>query len=132
MKFPFLLSALFTLLLVNCDKNTTEDPDLTDYTWTLISVNGKTVPDSVVATLYLSPTQPVCNGSGGCNVYGADYMLSDNTLTFDNLISTEIACQGKMNWEMEFFHALLNCQTYTIQDGELRLSAGSEILAVLE
>jgi heat shock protein HslJ len=128
---------LFALLLlpffqVACKKSTDANPDLTDREWLLIEVYEKDVPDQVQATLFLAPFEPICNGSSGCNAYGADYVLANDALQFKNLVSTEKACQGIMDWESDFFDALLETEQYRIVDGKLELLRNNTVVAVLE
>ena len=132
MKYTIFLIALLPFFQQSCSENDALNPDLTGYTWTLIEVNDQVVPDSVVATLYLNPDSKAGNGSGGCNTYGVDFSLTGSGLQFSNLVSTEMACLGIMNWETDFFNALSATEEFQIKDQKLKLLENGTIIAVLE
>lgn len=127
-----LLFALLVLPILQTGCKENSNPDLTDYKWRLIEVYGTQLPDSVKATLFLAPFEPICNGKGGCNAYGADYAWDGNDLQFNNLVHTERACLGIMDWETDFFEALLETRQYRIADGKLYLLRDDAEIAVLE
>jgi uncharacterized lipoprotein YbaY len=63
------------------------------------------------------------SGFSGCNGFGGGYQATDGTITFGNLISTLVACEGPVNeQEQAIFGALQGERPYTIIGGELRIS----------
>jgi len=70
---------------------------LDDITWTLESFDNIAGPQAVIqdtsVTLSVDFENSQLNGSGGCNSYNADFVFSeeDHTMTFSNVISTEMA-----------------------------------------
>lgn len=63
------------------------------------------------------------SGFSGCNGFGGGYQANDSAITFGNLISTLIACEGPVNnQEQAIFGALQGERPYTIIGGELRIS----------
>ena len=61
-------------------------------------------------------------GNTGCNSYFGNYTLDLYALSFNNIASTEMACdQPIMDVENAFMNALNSTGSYQIQNGELTL-----------
>jgi heat shock protein HslJ len=45
-------------------------------------------------------------GNGGCNSYGGTYTISGESISFDGIASTMMACDGVMDQETQFTSAL--------------------------
>lgn len=55
-------------------------------------------------------------GSGGCNRYSGAYVLeSENSLRFQNVISTKMACPEMKN-ETDYFHKLNQVRSFTFSE----------------
>ena len=71
-------------------------------------------------------------GSGGCNSYNADYTVSDQELTFSEIISTLIACaDGSLTLqEQAYFAALQSSSEFEITNGQLTIwyNDGQQVL----
>lgn len=133
MKKIIALLFLLPLLTLACKKDNEKHPELTGYDWKFVEVFGAKVPDQVKATLFLLPSEPLVSGSSGCNAYSAEFVLNGAALQFDQLIATEKACQGIMDWESDIFDALRETHHHECTDGVLRLfNAGGAVVAVLE
>ena len=96
--------------------------------WELTSfVDGKIAhgyADAPKITLRLENNQ--AQGSGGCNTYRMNYTLSSNSLKFDNIGQTKMACPEKnaMEQENEFFGILGSITTFEISEDRLFLATG--------
>jgi heat shock protein HslJ len=71
-------------------------------------------------------------GSGGCNTYFGDYQAKKTELFISNLAWTEMGClnpEGVLAQEQRYLSALQAAESYTITDGELRIScSGNRVL----
>lgn len=62
-------------------------------------------------------------GSGGCNSYGGDYQVLDDSLSLSKIISTKKACaaQNAMQQEGLYFDALGTARKFKIADNQLTI-----------
>jgi heat shock protein HslJ len=87
------------------------DDNLANTEWTLESFGpmGAETPvleGTTVTLIFESGGQ--AGGSGGCNSYGTDYQVQDNTLIFGEIVSTLMACteEGVTEQEQRYLTAL--------------------------
>ena len=76
--------------------------------WIVTSVERADPPPGVKSILNILPDGTV-NGSGGCNRYTgrAKFRLMTSNLSFDDIASTEMACDPEvMQWEQRFLAGL--------------------------
>jgi heat shock protein HslJ len=91
---------------------------LADTSWKLTEIDGKVVPGDVGATIAFTGDQ--VTGSGGCNGFGGGYMVEGSTITFSEVASTLMACEGpKMDVETSYLGALQGKATFTLSGGAL-------------
>lgn len=107
---------------------------LSQSTWTLtrLVVGGQEQPLSTSrpATLRFLADQGQVAGSGGCNSFGATYLLVGNQLRISGLQSTLVACVGfdgsaAMSQESAYFQALPLVTSYTLGGSALTLTGDS-------
>jgi putative lipoprotein len=62
-------------------------------------------------------------GTGGCNSYGGPYQVEAGTISFDQIIRTEIACADERITEQEqrYFEALESASRYELDGNQLRI-----------
>ena len=60
-------------------------------------------------------------GFTGCNTFGAAYVVGDGSLSFREIIATEIACPGLMEQEREYLEALRTAGDFELTDYRLRI-----------
>ncbi|HZW04083.1 MAG TPA: META domain-containing protein [Anaerolineaceae bacterium] len=67
-------------------------------------------------------------GEGGCNSFGASYALEGDSLSFEPVTSTLIACEDEdvMQQETDYFAALGEVSRYESSDDQLTLLAGDQ------
>jgi heat shock protein HslJ len=83
--------------------------------------------------IVLDPVSRRASGSGGCNRIMGGYELKGNTLTFDHMASTMMACPGGMDTEQKFLKMLGQVKRWKIAGQRLELLDGSgKVVAMFE
>ena len=104
------------------------DDNLANTEWTLESFGsmGAETPvleGTTVTLIFESGGQ--AGGSGGCNSYGTDYQVQDNTLIFGEIVSTLMACteEGITEQEQRYLTALRSAgEALSHMRGEARMA----------
>ncbi len=94
--------------------------------WQLTAINGSTL---VNASSQPKPitlnfgTDSQVSGWGGCNSYGGGYQVQNDTLTFDSLIHTEMACTDAavMQQENQYFQTLQSASKFNLAPEQLTI-----------
>ena len=139
MKKLFVYTLVVTVLLglAACSNATTvPGAGLEDTKWILESYgeegDPKTVLEGTAITATFNIQDSQVKGSGGCNTYFGEYQAKKNELSISNLAWTEIGCldpEGVMEQEQRYLSALQAAESYTIENGELRIScSGNRVL----
>lgn len=102
---------------------------LLDSRWELVSYGAPdaqtpVIPESGVTLEFINEGE--AGGSGGCNSYGGSYMVEDDTIAFNNLISTLMACAdtGLTEQEQVYLQALQSAVRYELSGDQLTLWYG--------
>ncbi|HJU07247.1 MAG TPA: META domain-containing protein [Rhodanobacteraceae bacterium] len=99
-------------------------PQLAGTQWRFVSVQGKSIPDDVHATLRFDD-KGRASGRAGCNSYGASFLAGgDGALHFGQMLSTKMAClqpAGAMETERGVMDALSRTAHARVQNGEMTL-----------
>jgi len=132
-----ILSVLLIVIpgLIACSTNTGEAM-LEDNVWTLESYgepgNLKTVMADTVITAEFVSTEDTIKGSAGCNHYFGGYEIKGRRLSIPGPIAvTEMYCmepEGIMDQEQEYLAILRLAENYEIDDGELHIDCGNQVL----
>jgi heat shock protein HslJ len=107
------------------------DQPLVGTTWRLSSIiSGGTVssiPDDVLATIQFNADGSV-GINPGCNSAGGRYAINESSITFSDLVSTDMACQGARGEVEAAVMAVLSAEsiTFTIDAGSLTLTAADQ------
>jgi heat shock protein HslJ len=94
--------------------------------WKLVSIGKADAPSPVVegtaVTIKFGADGKV-GGSGGCNSYGGDYQVLDDSLSLSKIISTKKACvaQDAMRQESLYFEALGTAGKFKLADNQLTI-----------
>lgn len=88
--------------------------------WQLVEQGGSAVEPFVTLSF---DEQGGAGGNGGCNVYGGSYSLDGDSITFDGLFSTMMACPA-LDVEQAFFAALSSATTFALTDDGLVIRYG--------
>jgi heat shock protein HslJ len=129
----FLLAAcILSFSLTGCSGSSNKE--LEDKEWVLESFGDRDNPHLVIEgteiTITFMSDEKQVTGSAGCNGYFGEYEIKDG-LTIGMIGSTEMYCQdpeGVMNQETEYLRLLGLANSYSIENGKLRLSCGEKVL----
>jgi heat shock protein HslJ len=108
------------------------DNELTEKYWKLVSINGKKINRNHIVDrepyLLLKSIFNRVNGHDGCNSFGGQFVLDENTITFKHVFSTMMACPNLLSFE--HYLSILNSGklTYKQNDDSLTLSSGKDKL----
>jgi len=119
------LTILFLAILLNAcaGNNSASVVDLEGQTWTLVNLNGDDPLAGRHPTLEFEAGQ--VTGNTGCNHYGGSYQIDGDSIRFENLFSTEMACldpEGIMQQEQTYLELLSAADRFERIDGTLTLS----------
>jgi putative lipoprotein len=99
--------------------------ELTNTYWKLISLKGEDVVmtprQSKEAFLQLRSHEGVLRGFGGCNSFKGKYTFEGNSIRFDSIATTRMACIDAMETEAGFMAALEATVHYSIHEEMLIL-----------
>ncbi|MGE5334702.1 MAG: META domain-containing protein [Nitrososphaerota archaeon] len=118
------------LALQGCGAATTPG-GLTSHSWTLtrLVVDGKEQPlaQGRSLTLRFQERDHTVSGFSGCNSYGGSYTISGDSLRFDHMQTTVMACANAdvMGLEAAYMRALDGVESYHLDGATLSLSGDS-------
>ncbi len=88
--------------------------------WYLVAYgSGSPLPQEAHVTLIFGADDSV-GGFGGCNSYGGNYTINGDTISFNGIISTLMACAEEiMTVEQAYLNGLQTATNYHLKDGQL-------------
>lgn len=97
--------------------------------WELVAYGAADAPTTVTSGSAITlefDEDNVASGSGGCNSYRSQGSVvePDGSLSFGEVASTRMACEGLMEQERAYFAALQSATDFSIVDGQLVLTYG--------
>lgn len=96
--------------------------------WTLTAINHKPISSNGRAYLEFEDNLDV-KGKAFCNSISGGYeLMGKDQLTFQEMVSTKMFCDGVMNLENEMMTNLQNVRRYEIKNGMLYLYGSDAIL----
>jgi heat shock protein HslJ len=122
-----LLILLAALTIAACSGATVSP--LTGTEWWLQSMPGwGTERAPQIPTIHFRSASEA-GGRAGCNTWGGNYKLSGDTIRFDPVYATEMACEYGMNAEQLFLGALAKTRRFKLEGTTLTFSdeAGTEL-----
>lgn len=99
--------------------------------WRLIELNGQPVVGGETLTLEFAADGQQVSGYGGCNQFFGPYTQNGASLQLGPLASTRRACLDPAlnTQETAYFQALESTTRYSIEQGQLVLYSGNEVVA---
>jgi len=87
--------------------------------------------DTEIAAEFVS-SEGTVEGSAGCNSYSGSYEVKDSQLSIPGPIAaTEMYCmepEGVMEQERQYLEILQAAKSYSVEDGELQINCGGQVL----
>jgi heat shock protein HslJ len=97
--------------------------------WQLTAINHKAIAANGRAYLKFDGKDLEVKGKAFCNTITADYgRMGDNQLTFEDITSTKLFCEGVMDLENQMITNLRNVKRFEIRNGMLYLSDSDNVL----
>jgi copper homeostasis protein (lipoprotein) len=113
--------------------NSLASESLVDMYWKLTRLEGESVEridGQREPHLVLHSEEQRLAGSGGCNRLTGSYQLHEDTLTFERVATSRMACPDGMEQEQRFLSALADVRFWRIEGSHLELlSRTREVLA---
>jgi len=95
------------------------------------SISNKAVSENV-PTINFIALEKTIHGNTGCNSFFGNYTIDHSALSFNDIRSTEIACeQAIMDVENAFLQALRNTGSYDIENSVLTLYSKNDRSIIL-
>lgn len=128
MRLSFLL--FLSLIIASCHalKPESEVVKLEGTKWVLASIKHKPVSANKSAFLEFSSKMKV-KGKAFCNSISGDYeLMGKDQLTFHEMVSTKMYCEGVMDQENEMITNMENVKRYQIKNQMLYLYNSDDVL----
>jgi heat shock protein HslJ len=131
MKHKYLLLLLISITLFSCaalDQDG-DRPVLGGIKWTLSAIEGKSYSLGDKAVIEFDTKENSVKGKAACNGFSAEYEpLTDNRITFSEITSTKMYCEGVMDIENQMLTNLSKVKRYEIKAGKLYLFGDDHLL----
>ena len=129
-----LLLLALSFLLAACQQTIPDQIiDLTDQTWSLTAYNDTQPMTGHQPTMKFDHEQ--VSGTTGCNHYGGMYQIEGDSIHFEGIYSTEMAClepEGLMEQERIYLELLRSVDQFELINGKLTFYAESNLILVFE
>jgi heat shock protein HslJ len=89
-------------ILHGCGGRYVEAVELTNSNWRIAAIDGRAVDGD----FHLDFTEDRVTGRAGCNSFGAAYQIQENRITTGPIMSTRMACPGRMQDEQTVLRIL--------------------------
>lgn len=135
MKLITLISAgTFIVLSAFIMKKENHTTSLYDTNWSLKKIYTEAGIEEVNTKAFINFNQEKksAGGNGSCNTFGSSFTITGNKISFKNIFSTKMYCEGVQQTEDLFFKQLEKANRYEITNKALKLYDGKIILLGFE
>ena len=115
----FLFIPLILGFFTGCGGNPEQTPDLDGTEWSLTEMNGEAIPEDVEITIAFSEDQ--LSGQSACNRYFAGYTQEGSALSFGQAGSTQMYCEGLMDYEADYLQTLGEVKSFELSGDTLKM-----------
>ncbi|HCN83376.1 MAG TPA: hypothetical protein DIT07_07100 [Sphingobacteriaceae bacterium] len=105
-----------------------DQPELADVQWQLLAMNQKPADLGNKAFIRFNDKDRKIAGKAACNSIFADYELTGNKLSFADIGSTKMYCEGLMDQENQIITNLEKTRRFEIKYGLLYLYGSDDLL----
>lgn len=120
----FMGTGLFMLLSAFImKKDSHQQPSLYETKWMLkkIYTTNQTEEVTTKAFIKFNQQQQSSGGNGSCNTFGSSFTLSGDKISFKDIFSTKMYCDGVQQTEDKFFQQLNKINRFEIKGNSLLL-----------
>jgi putative lipoprotein len=113
---------------------TKQSSSLYDTKWSLKQIHMADSVEIVAGTAFIkfNKENKSAGGNGGCNSFGSSITVSGNAISFKDIISTQMYCEGVQKTEDAFFKQLAKVNRLVIKGKTLLLYKDKEVLLEFE
>ncbi len=124
---------LFSAFIMK-EKNTNQQISLYDTKWSLKKIHTEAGVEEVNTKAFIKFKQEKksAGGNGSCNSFGSSFTVKSNEISFKNIFSTKMYCEGVQQTEDAFFKQLEKANRFEVKDKTLILYQGEEVLLEFE
>lgn len=129
----FIVLSAFVMKKTACpagrEKNT-QTSSLYDTKWILKQINTDAGREEVMTQAFIKFNQEnkSAGGNGSCNVFGSNFSEIKDKISFKNIFSTKMYCEGVQQTEDAFFKQLERVNRFEIKDRTLLLYQDKDVL----
>ncbi len=107
---------------------------LYDTKWELKKIHIADSVEAVTGKAFIKFNQEKksAGGNGGCNAFGSSITVSGNTISFKDIFSTKMYCEGIQQTEDAFFKQLEKVNRFEVKNKTLLLYMDKELLLEFE
>jgi heat shock protein HslJ len=80
------------------------------------------------AFIKLDEEKKQAGGNGSCNTFGSSFIITNNEISFKNIFSTKMYCEGVQQTENTFFKQLEKVNRFEVKDKRLLFYRDNQIL----
>jgi len=128
----FIGAGTFILLsaFVIKNENNTGAKSLYDKKWMLRKIHTDSGVHELVTKAFIKFNMETksAGGKGSCNVFGSSFTINNNTLSFKNMFSTKMYCEGVQQIEDAFLKQLESVNKFEVKDKSLVLYDREKVL----
>ena len=132
----FISAGAFILLSAFIMKKENARPTtcLYDTKWLLKKIHTENGMEEINTKAFIkfNKEKKSAGGNGSCNTFGSNFTISDNTISFKNIFSTKMYCEGVQKTEDTFFKQLEKVNRFEIKGSVLLLYHNKEALLEFE
>ncbi len=134
--FTFVSAGAFILFsaFIMKEKNTNQHTSLYDTKWSLKKIHTETGEEEVNTKAFIkfNREKKSAGGNGSCNGFGSSFTIDKDQISFKNIFSTKLYCEGVQQIEDAFFKQLGNVNRFKLKDEVLLLYQNNKVLLEFE
>lgn len=113
---------------------TQQQQSLYDVKWNLKKIHDGTKTEEVITKAFIkfNKEKNSAGGNASCNTFGSNATVNNNQVSFSNIFSTKMYCEGVQSTEDAFLKQLSNVDRFEIKDKTLILYHDKEELLEFE
>jgi len=128
----FFGTGIFVILAACCMQKESADQQLSlyDRKWDLkkIHTNSGTESTNTKAFIRFNKEKGSAGGNGSCNTFGSNATIDGNKISFTNIFSTKMFCEGVQSTEDSYFKNLGEVNRFEISNNVLLLYHDKDVL----